>query len=125
MADMDSGLAGTSVLLIEDEALLLLQLHRWLHEMGCNVSASAGRLCEAMHLCETLTVDVALIDMNLHGESSVQPVRFLQARGMPFVLTSGFDRAVLPQDLQESMLVKKPYRKRDIEKAIRQALAKP
>ena len=79
------------VLIVEDALLLALELEAGLTEAGAIVVGSAGDLTEAMGMVG-LTIDAAVLDANLNGES-VRPVaEALAARGVPFVFATGLRR---------------------------------
>lgn len=117
-----AGLDGRRVVIAEDNALLSLQLRQWVSELGCTVAASASRIGEAQRQCETLPFDVAVLDINLRGHTTYALAEALLARGQPFVLASGYSATALPPALRAAPLLQKPYRRQDLEAALRQAL---
>ena len=80
------------VLVVEDEALLALDLELTILRHGWRVLGPAGTVEEALELLKVETPDVALLDVNLRG-TMVTPVALeLRARGVPFVLASAYER---------------------------------
>lgn len=89
------GVRGSRLILVEDEALLALDMQDMLEEMGCLVVGTAGRLDEALVLAET-EFDLALLDMNLGG-ARIDPVaRRIAERGIPIIFVTGYGQRTLP-----------------------------
>ena len=89
---MNGPLHNRRILVIEDENLLMHELAVRLDEAGAVVlgpCASADRALE--FLDSKQKVDVAILDLNLNGEPADAVADVLQARGIPFVITSGYD----------------------------------
>jgi CheY-like chemotaxis protein len=68
-----SSLQGTRVLVVEDEAMLSLNLEDMLRDLGCIVVGTAAKLDEAMAMARKSDFDVALLDVNINGKR-VDPV---------------------------------------------------
>jgi DNA-binding response OmpR family regulator len=64
-------LVGTRVLVVEDEALISMMLEDYLTEIGCEVVATAARLEEALEKARSVSMDVAVLDVNLAGKVSL------------------------------------------------------
>ncbi|MFM9428714.1 CheY-like chemotaxis protein, partial [Variovorax sp. GrIS 2.14] len=79
---------------------------------------------DALDLARTGDFDAALLDVNLNGEMSWEVARVLAERGVPFVFSTGYNmKTVLPADLSGTAVVSKPFRIRDVEDKIREAIA--
>lgn len=79
-----------SILLLEDEPLILMDLESAAEDRGCRVLAATS--CEeALSLIEANGgVDTAVLDVSLGGGKTCIPVaKELKARSIPFVLHSG------------------------------------
>lgn len=113
---------GCRVLVVEDEAMLSLMLGELLAGIGCEVVASASRFADAERKCETLAFDVALLDVNLRGEQTFPIAEAMRQRGQAFVLATGYTSTILPESLRASRLLQKPYRTRDLEVALWDAM---
>ena len=57
------------ILLVEDDALIRMMIADMLEELGHHVVAEAGQLDEARALARTAAFDIALLDVNLDGET--------------------------------------------------------
>ena len=111
-------LAGTRVFIVEDEALILFALQDMLADLGCEVVASALRIDEALAKGRVMAFDVAILDVNVAGERIDPVADLLVGRGVPFVFTTGYNRASLPRAHRERTLVAKPYRVADLRAAL-------
>jgi CheY-like chemotaxis protein len=101
-------LQGKRVLIIEDDPLLLMSLEDMLAELGCTVAGSAMALAPAVALARELSVDLAVLDVNLAGELVTPAAEVLVSRGIPFVFATGYDLGIVPT-LQDRPLLRKPY----------------
>ena len=87
-----SALAGTRVLIVEDDALLLLDLEEVLRAAGAQSVHTCHTIEEAVRCSETEHFDAAVIDVRI-GTDSIAPIaRQLVSRGTPFVFYTGQPR---------------------------------
>jgi two-component system, response regulator PdtaR len=87
--------AGPLVLVAEDEFLLALELELLLEGHGYRVLGPAATVAEALRLLAAATPDVAVLDVNLRGETVTPVAEALRASGVPFLLASAYDRSDL------------------------------
>lgn len=87
--DPDS-LAGLRILIVEDEAMIAVLLEDMLQDFGCRVAGIAPSVEKAMPLVRELALDGALLDMNMHGRSTLAVAKELAARSVPFLLVTGY-----------------------------------
>ena len=78
-----SSLRGAHVLVVEDEAILSLNLEDILLDLGCVVAGTADKLDDALQIARTSDFDVALLDVNLGGKRVDPVAEAIRARG-PF-----------------------------------------
>lgn len=117
-------LDGRSILIVEDEMLLAMDLEEVLQGWGATVLGPAPTIEEALALLSEHRPDVATLDMNLSGTSSLPLARELASREIPFVVISGYSAADSGADaLRNVRFVKKPYNDNDLLKALEDALA--
>jgi PAS domain S-box-containing protein len=81
---------GCRVLVVEDEAVVRLDLVTMLQDAGAVVVGDAASLAEGLEKAETVAIDVAVLDRNLNGQSSVPLARLLAKRGIPVIYVSGY-----------------------------------
>ena len=87
-----------SVLIVEDEPFIALDLAEAVKEARGNVIGPAGSLREALRLIEPGLVQAAVLDVNL-SDGDVTPVaEFLIEGGVPVIFYSGL---ALPAALRE------------------------
>lgn len=98
-----------TILIVEDEPLISMMLEDFLLSLGHNVSAICESVEEAITAIDTKQFDVAILDVNLRGES-VWPVAYrLKENGTPFVLASGGHVEPPPGEFAKVPLLDKPY----------------
>lgn len=117
-------LAGRTVLVVEDEPLVALELATALEEAGCTVVGPAATLADALALAEAhaARLDAAVLDANLHGHSSRPVAELLSARGVKVLYVTGYSS--LPAGLAEDVvLLSKPLRDGDLLSALDRVLA--
>lgn len=122
MSVVESDLKGRRVLLIEDESTISMLIEDTLIEIGCEVVATASRLPEAIEKANGIDCDVAILDVNLNGKQTFDVAYALRRRSTPFVFSTGYGRAVIPQDLEDAPVLQKPFRQHDLEMALRSVL---
>ena len=72
---------------------------------------------------EGVSVDAALLDVNLAGEMSWEVATILKNRNIPFAFSTGYGEAdLLPDSLAGSLVVSKPYEVYDVEQCLRQLM---
>jgi DNA-binding NarL/FixJ family response regulator len=112
-------LSGSRVLLVEDETLVLFNLEDILSELGCEVVAQAMRFDKALELARTVhPVDVAILDVNLGGQSVFPVAEVLAGRSVPTIFATGYDRDGLPPEWRDFGVIMKPYTLQDVERAL-------
>ena len=120
---MSDRLAGARVLLVEDEVMVAWDLGDLLSEWGCTVVGPAGRVGQALALLDAEAVDVALLDVSLHGQKSYPVAEALAARDVPFVFLTGYDRDSLPGRCQAGAVLEKPFGASELGDALAALLA--
>jgi CheY-like chemotaxis protein len=101
---------GMRVFLVEDEALITLMLEDMLADLGCVLVGSAATVGEALsRLEETSTIDAALLDVHLGGETVFPVADVLLQRRVPLVFSTGFGPIELEVRYPSSHLLAKPY----------------
>jgi PAS domain S-box-containing protein len=105
---------GSRILVVEDEALIAMDIAATLEQAGCTVVGPAPTLAEAMRLADVERLDAAVLDRNLGGDSSAPVARRLRDRGIPFAVVSGYADAGLPPDLADVPRLAKPFGPEDL-----------
>ncbi len=106
------------VLIVEDEAIIAMDLEMMLQDEGCEVVATVPTVKAALAQIAQHELDCAFLDINL-GHEQVFPVADELARkGVPFALLSGHTRGVLPPAHKNRPALPKPYLKKDVLKIL-------
>ncbi len=108
--------AGLRVLLVDDEALVAMLLEDMLADLGCVVVASAGRVDQALELLAdpAMAFDLAVLDVNVAGES-VRPVaEAVAARGAAIVFATGYGESGVPEPFRGCPTLQKPFGFNDV-----------
>ncbi|CAH2395317.1 response regulator [Mesorhizobium ventifaucium] len=96
------------ILVVEDEWLIAEDIAACLRASGHEVIGPAPSVAVALRLIGENPVDVALLDVQLYGETSLAIAEELQARRIPFACLSGFGPRDVPSALANSRFVRKP-----------------
>ncbi len=104
-----SALEGLRVLVVEDEFLIAMSLEEDLRAAGCHVIGPVSDLVAAMTAASAEKFDIALLDVNLRGEKVFAVADDLRARGIAFMLLSGYGKMDLPDRFHDAPRLAKPY----------------
>jgi len=122
--DRGDALQGLKVLVLEDETLVSMMVEDMLSDLGCEVVGPFARLDSALAFAGDgrPDVDVALLDVNLGGERSFPLAEVLSARNVPFVFTTGYDDAGMPEAWRGRPALRKPFTMAEMALALRQTV---
>jgi CheY-like chemotaxis protein len=109
LAHDDPAPKGARVLVVEDELMIRMLLEDMLGELGYTVTAQAARVDEALVAVKNAAFDVAILDVNLNGQTIAPVAEALDARGMPFVFATGYGDVALPEAYRNRPTLKKPF----------------
>ncbi len=123
-AGTSNALANRRILVVEDEVLIAMQIEEILLDLGCVVVGAVGRLDAALELAADQALDAAILDVNILGGPVYPVAERLSARGIPFMLASGYSNWALPEPLRGLPRLMKPFRRRDLEDGVR-SLCRP
>ncbi|ANF54227.1 response regulator [Brevundimonas diminuta] len=111
--------SGRRVLIVEDESLVAMLLETILADLGCDVVGPESNIEDGLNVASgTAPLDAALLDVNVAGREIFPVAEALKARGVPFVFSTGYGEAGLPEHWRGNPTVQKPF----TEGAIRDAL---
>jgi CheY-like chemotaxis protein len=112
-----------SILIVEDEPLISMMLEDFIDSLGHTVSGTCESVPEALDRVESGGFDLAILDVNLKGES-VWPVAIrLRELQVPFVLATGGHVDPPPAEFRDTPVLEKPYTIERVSPAIEAALA--
>jgi DNA-binding response OmpR family regulator len=107
------------VLIVEDEFLIARDICDVLARAGCEVVGMVGSSDEAIALLEDRGCDVAVLDANLKGASAEPVAKWLRARGVPFLVLSGYVGTQLEGELARAPFMAKPFVAAELVSAVR------
>ncbi|CAM2195921.1 CheY-like chemotaxis protein [Paraburkholderia kururiensis] len=107
----DQPLKGRRVLVVEDEYLVAEALSAVLEQAGARVLGPIGWAEEALSFVKTNSesIDSAVVDVNLHGETSYETVDTLATRNVPFVLVTGYEHDAIADEYRDYPRCQKPF----------------
>ena len=109
-ASIESRSIAGRVLVVEDEALVALQLQSDLEKAGHHIVGPARSLKHGLMLASQERIDAALLDVSLGRDTSAAIADQLIARNIPFAFATGYsDCTMLPAHLREVHRLSKPY----------------
>ncbi|WP_192499450.1 PAS domain S-box protein [Skermanella pratensis] len=101
--------SGARVLVVEDEALTALAMEQVLLDAGLIVLGPVGRVDDALELLRETIPDLAVLDVNLFGQTVFPVADRLLVLGVPFVFCSGYSRLDgISEKLSQAPLLAKP-----------------
>ena len=96
------------ILIVEDEPLIALTLEEVLIEAGFAISGVASKLDKALALVESGACDAAIVDANLAGVSASPVAVSLAARGLPYIVMSGYSPDQMRGEYPRAFFLSKP-----------------
>jgi hypothetical protein len=78
-----------------------------------------------MEKAKALSIDVAIIDIDLNGQRTFPIANALEERGIAFVFATGYGSSALPESLCNTPTLRKPFQQRDVERALEIAMNAP
>jgi CheY-like chemotaxis protein len=98
-----------TLLIVEDEPLLAMQLSRSLTEFGWSIFGVAGSIEEANRiLSENRRPDAAILDVDLAGMPVFPLARSLRRLGIPFLFCTGYEDLDYVQEFAGCQTIRKP-----------------
>jgi len=116
---------GRRVLVVEDEYLVAETINAMLEDAGAIVVGPFGWCDDALAYIEghDAAFDIALLDVNLHGQTSYAIADALVARGIGFVFTTGYASGVLSEAYRAYPRCEKPFKQQSLLCALASAIA--
>jgi len=112
------------VLVVEDDALLGLDIAQQLTAAGLDVVGPAVSVAKALDILARTSCDMAVLDVNLGKETAERVALELRAQGTPFIVMSGYSRDQHPPAFHGAPLLSKPARPEDLIGSVMKLLGK-
>ena len=110
------------VLVVEDDALVGLDIAQQLTDVGLEVVGPAISVAIALRLMGDWGCDVAVLDVNL-GSETAEPIALeLRARRTPFVVVSGYSSEQHPPSFHGAPQLSKPVRPEELVTMLRNCM---
>jgi CheY-like chemotaxis protein len=109
------------ILVVEDEMLVAMNIEDMLLAMGHEVAGLASRLAPALQLAREGEFDLAMLDVNLAGETSFPVADILRERGIPFLFATGYGADGIEPGYRGAPVLQKPFRSSDLAGALAEA----
>jgi DNA-binding response OmpR family regulator len=110
---------GARVLIVEDEFFIALDIGQQLEDAGFEVVGPAPSVAKALSLVAEQGCDVAVLDINLGGETSEPVAQKLRESDKPFVVLSGYSTDNKLPWFGGARVLSKPLRMDDLVAALR------
>jgi CheY-like chemotaxis protein len=121
--DPGAALGSRRILIVEDSPVIGSATADMLAELGYEVVGPAPNMAIARTLVEEGGYDAALMDVHIRGERVFPLCEMLEARGIPFVFTSGYADWHMLEKWEARPRLQKPYTPQQVEEALKPLLA--
>jgi CheY-like chemotaxis protein len=115
-------MTSRSILVVEDEALIAMDLQALLEDAGYRVLGPANSSAAALALIDADEPDVALLDVNLGRSDAFGVASILTERKTQVIFLTGHTAHKLPPAHRHLPLVSKPYLPQVLLQAVERAL---
>jgi CheY-like chemotaxis protein len=106
----EQALSGRRVLVVEDEYFIADDLARALARLGADVVGPVPTRAEAESLLASAErIDLAVLDINLKGETVFPLADLLIERSVPFLFATGYGEATIPDRYRQVPRWEKPF----------------
>ena len=116
-------LAGLNVLLVEDNMIIAIEAEDMLSDLGAETVFTAATIAAAGDAAGKQRFDFAMLDINVGTRTSFDLAATLKRDGVPYIFASGYGDQVALNDKERSIVVQKPYGRRDLAVAVAQTLS--
>ena len=110
------------ILIVDDEPMIAFDLQDLIIDAGFASAGVVGRLEAALALIESGACDAAILDANLAGVSASPAAAALVARGLPFIVLSGYSAKQHQNTFPGAVFIQKPCRPAHLIQALRSIL---
>jgi two-component system, response regulator PdtaR len=110
-------LSGLKLLVVEDEALIAMEVEEMIAALGAEVVGSFSRVTDALQALERETVAGAILDIQLDGETTLGLVDVLLERGCPILFVTGGGPESIPETYRQLPRLSKPFNQVDLERS--------
>lgn len=109
------------VLIVEDEPIIAFALEDIMEDFGQFTVTVASTVEQALASLDDQRPDVAILDVNLHGQKSYPLADELKERSIRYIFATGYGSTEHPADHRDITTVTKPYSPSDVRSALEKA----
>ncbi len=117
-------MSGRSILVVEDEPLIAMMLEDFLETLGHTIHCSCDNVADAVQEADKGGFDMAILDVNLGGDTAWPVARKLREKQIPFVIATGGHVEPPPPEFRDVPTIEKPYTVDRVTPALDKALAR-
>ena len=118
---MPTELENLRFMILDDEAIIALDLAGMLEDLGHTVVSMATRVAGGMDFARHGDLDMAILDINVNGVTSFPLASILQGRGIPVIFASGYGERGLIDGFRDALVLTKPYGVDDLTRRVAEA----
>lgn len=109
MNSANPAIAGRTIMVVEDEYLIAVNLELVLTEHGAKVLGPFSSVDQALSaLSPRVQLDAAVLDINVRGRMVFPVAEKLTEHGIPFVFATGYDKWTVPAAFTHIRRFEKP-----------------
>lgn len=117
-------LQGCSILALEDEPVVALELEDLLEDAGAEPAITCS-ISGAIDLLSHKRFEGVIVDASIDGATRYRVAEWLLARGVPFVFSTGYREAAHAAPFHGVPTLAKPYSLADVKRAFAEAGIRP
>lgn len=117
-----TSLNGRRILVVEDEAMIVMLLEDMLDDLGCVLVGPAYNAAAALGVIQSEQLDAAILDVNLGGERTTPVAEALEGKNIPFLFATGYANAGITRQFNQALVLTKPFTQGQMEGALRSLL---
>lgn len=112
------------ILVVEDSALIAMEIEAQLEEIGCRVFGPFPRLSPALETLTESKVDGAILDVNIAGQTVYALADELARRKIPFFFATAYSSGQLPRRYRTKRVLLKPFSRRKLYQLITETFSR-
>ena len=116
-------MAKSRILILEDEALIAMDVRETLEREGFEVVGPFDRVMPAMVAVAGMPIDGAILDVAIGHEQAFEVAQALTVANIPFVWATAYPRTELPPEYRAQPCLQKPFDTAELTNTLRQALS--
>ena len=115
--------AAPRLLVVEDNALIAMDLEEILKSYGCQVVGPSVSVREALSKLDDEDIDVAVVDYQLADGTAASLTKVLDERGIPYAICTGTSEDTISSLYPNTPILGKPYNSEDVSMVVNSLIA--